>query len=52
MGIAALAATGAGISAIMKKGGYYGLAFAGGYVALVLAVQLVRFLRGRNGRLK
>jgi Mn2+/Fe2+ NRAMP family transporter len=42
MGFAALAATGAGITAIMKKGGYNGLGFAGAYVAVVCAVQLVR----------
>ena len=42
MGIAALAATGAGISAIMKKGGYIGLGFAGAYIALVLLVQITR----------
>ena len=46
MGIAVLAATGAGISAIMKKGGYYGLGFVGGYVALVFAVQVIRSRKG------
>lgn len=40
MGISVLAATGAGISAIAKKGGHYGLVFAGVYVALVFAVQI------------
>ncbi len=50
MGIAALCATGASISAIIKKGGYYGLGFAGAYFVLVLAVQLYRFFRGGNGQ--
>lgn len=48
MGIAVVAASGAGISAIMKKGGYYGLGFAGCYVALVFAVQLWRSSQHRS----
>ncbi|MEQ8208741.1 MAG: divalent metal cation transporter [Lacipirellulaceae bacterium] len=40
--IAVLAATGAGLSAILDKGGYYGLGFAGAYIALVLIVQFNR----------
>ena len=47
-GIAAVAATGAGVSAIFKKGGYQGLAFAGAYVALVLVVQLFRFVSRKS----
>ncbi|TWU24568.1 hypothetical protein Pla144_34520 [Bythopirellula polymerisocia] len=42
MGFAALAATAAGLSAIMKKGGYPGLGFAAAYISLVLVVQLLR----------
>jgi len=42
MGIAVVAATAAGISAIIKKAGGTGLALAGGYVAIVLIVQLLR----------
>ncbi|QEG37241.1 divalent metal cation transporter [Bythopirellula goksoeyrii] len=45
MSIAALAATGAGLSAIMKKGGYTGLGFAAAYIGLVLVVQLMRSSR-------
>ena len=41
MSIAVLAATGAGVSAIIKKSPDYGLFFVGGYVALVIAVQLI-----------
>jgi len=42
MAVAALAATAAGVSAIYKKGGNYGLLFIATYVALVLIVQVMR----------
>ena len=42
MAFAALAAAGAGISAIYKKGGNYGLMFIAAYIALVLIVQVKR----------
>ena len=40
MGIAALAATAAGVSAIMKKAGNTGLMVLAGYLVLVLVVQV------------
>ncbi len=42
MAIAALAATAAGISAILKKTGWIGLAFVAAYLILVLTVQIMR----------
>ena len=42
MGIAALAATAAGLTAIMKKGVTIALGFAAAYIALVLVVQISR----------
>ena len=42
MGFSAIAATGAGVSAIYKKGGDIGLWCAGAFVLLVLVVQVVR----------
>lgn len=42
MACAALAAAGAGISAIYKKGGTIGLACVGAFVLLVLVVQVIR----------
>ncbi|QDS99953.1 hypothetical protein [Adhaeretor mobilis] len=48
MAVAALAATGAGISAIMKHAGYKGLAFAGAYILLVLAVQFWRKAKSQS----
>ncbi len=42
MAVAVLAAAGAGIAAIYKKGGNWGLAFVAAYIALVVAVQVLR----------
>jgi len=42
MAIAAIAAMGAGISAVYKKAGNNGLYFAGAYIALILIVQVMR----------
>ena len=42
MGFAALAASAAGISAILKKGGYWGLGAVGIFLAVVLIVQFLR----------
>ena len=42
MTIAAVAASAAGVSAILKRAGYVGLGLVAAYVALVLLVQVVR----------
>ncbi|QDU88433.1 Natural resistance-associated macrophage protein [Pirellulimonas nuda] len=42
MGLAVAAATAAGVSAIVDKGGYLGLGFVAAYAALVLIVQFTR----------
>ena len=45
MAFAALAATAAGISAVIKKAGMPGLIFVGAFIALVLIVQAARARR-------
>ena len=42
MGVAVLAASGAGVSAVYKKAGNYGLGFVVAYIALVVVVQMTR----------